>query len=223
MERFKADVELNDDFQPVGKGVEIFDRLLPYLVGIAFYLLLLDLSLLLINVLGKSPIVILLSALVGFIAVIAGWIVAILLFGLLGGNFSFAKSVFFLFDDVYFRAGIFVLFMGVFIARAFVGVTARASFSYSAKMKIFLILIVSILISFGLLCGFLDKISDNPGRYYFMFLLLYVIYSFATGHGNRENHRENHADQFRFPSEDKKNKQEEKYSWEELNRIFRNL
>lgn len=219
MNRFEQDIEFDENFQPViGKEAEILGRVLPYMAALSIYLFFLDLSFLLANFLIRSPIVIILSALLGFIVVIAGWFLSFLLFGLFGGNFGFAKSVFFLFNDVYFRVSIIAIFMSVFLAKAFAGVLARTNIPYSARIKLFWALLASLWIEFSLFCAFVNKITDNPGRHYFMYVLLGIVYLCIIGYESQEKPKS----KLEFPN-DYGQKRQENYSWQDLRDVFQDL
>jgi hypothetical protein len=218
-DRFPHDTELDENFRAVVNGkTRALSRLLPYLAGITAYLLFLDISLWLSTFLKHSPLINILGGVFGFLVVIVGWFLAFLTFGLLGGNFSFSKNTFLLIKEADFRISVVVLLMSFFVARPVAGVISKANISYSAKIKLFWILLVTICIGFSVFCGFVNGMSENPGKYYFMYVLLGAIYSFIAGYRMRERPRT----KFRFPNEYKQN-QKESYSFEEFKKILHNL
>lgn len=143
--RFQQDIELNENWEPVvGKKQEIIRRFLPYLAAISTYFLFLNLSFWFSSVLMHSPIVNAAGAVFAFLIVVVSWLVAFCIFGLFGGNFSFANQVFLLIKQADFRAGFAVLFAGFFFSRILAGVLRRIEIPYSARIGLFFVVLFSV-------------------------------------------------------------------------------
>ena len=221
MRKVPHDIELDRNMQPVfGRGKEILDKLLPGIGTIAVYLLFLGLGFCLSGFSGNSPLVNMIGGVLSFVVLMVGWVVAFLVFGVMGGNFVFANSVFLLIKQPCFRTSIAALFIGSFLANILARVIRRAAMSYSTKIKLLYGFLAIIVISFVVLCAALDGMQDDTGKYFFMYLLLAAAFLLNANDWEEEKPKT----KFRFPAERRQTKQKEEVSpEEELKRMFQDL
>lgn len=218
MKRFRESVELDSNFEPiVPKRADILKNMLPYLATLSVYLLLIDLGFFLASCLECSPVISAVAKFFGFFASVFGWMSAFLSFGIFRGNFQFAKEVFFLFREVNFGMSILFVCMGFIPARIFAGVLTRIEIPYAKSLKILYVALAVTLISICMLSVLAGRTSEDPGKYYFTYLLMGIPYILFAG--THLQKRQSESDFYRQA----RMKQRNSFPEIELERIFRDL